>query len=253
MTPLAPCALLDWDSTFFARRIGRLRDGALDPERLAAIERWCRAERIDALYFLAPIDDPETVALAEGAGFRLRDVRVTLGRSLAPSMPPSEGTEEPIRPARPADLPALRRIAAVSHRDSRFYADPHFARERSDELYATWIEKSCASAPETHVWVADWQGQPAGYVTARLARPEPNAAATGEIGLLAVAESAQGHGLGRLLVGRALEDLAARGAARVTVVTQGRNLRAQRLYQRCGFSTAALGLWFHRWFEPTPL
>ena len=28
----------------------------------------------------------------------------------------------------------------------------------------------------------------------------------------------------------------------------GRNLAAQRLYQRSGFVTASLQLWYHRWF-----
>ncbi len=243
MTPEAPCVLLDWDSTFFSRRIGRLRDGSLDPETLEEVERWCRAERLDALYFLAPIDDPATAALAEAAGFRLVDVRVTLGRAIGPSAPPTRGLAEHVRPARSVDLPALRRIAAVSHLDSRFYADPHFDRERCDELYTTWIEKSCASGGDTTVWVAEIEGRPTGYVTALFGGPE-----AGEIGLIAVSPEAQGRGLGRLLVLQALEDLAARGAAHVSVVTQGRNVRAQRLYQRLGFSTEALGLWFHRWF-----
>ena len=38
-------------------------------------------------------------------------------------------------------------------------------------------------------------------------------------------------------------------AKRVTVVTQGRNLAAQRLYQGNGFVTASLQLWYHRWFK----
>jgi ribosomal protein S18 acetylase RimI-like enzyme len=254
LSPGALCTFLPWDSSFFGHRIARLRDGRLKAETLAETERWCRDERIDALYFLADVADPATAALAEAAGFRLVDVRVTLGRAVDPRRTSAEGarrseeacrtpTVDSVRPARPTDLPALRRIAAASHHDSRFYADPHFERERCDELYATWIEKSCASDGDTAVWVAEIDGRPAGYVTVRLATPK-----TGEIGLIAVAHDAQGRGLGGLLVGRALEDLAARGASRVSVVTQGRNLRAQRLYQRLGFSTEALGLWFHRWF-----
>jgi RimJ/RimL family protein N-acetyltransferase len=35
----------------------------------------------------------------------------------------------------------------------------------------------------------------------------------------------------------------------VHVVTQGRNTRAQRLYQRCGFVTRSMELWYHRWFD----
>ena len=38
-------------------------------------------------------------------------------------------------------------------------------------------------------------------------------------------------------------------ARRITVVTQGRNARAQRLYQRAGFVTESVRLWFHRWFD----
>jgi hypothetical protein len=31
------------------------------------------------------------------------------------------------------------------------------------------------------------------------------------------------------------------------VVTQARNVPAQRLYQKCGFITRSVELWFHRW------
>jgi dTDP-4-amino-4,6-dideoxy-D-galactose acyltransferase len=244
LSPGALCTLLPWDSSFFGRRIARLRDGRLDAETLAETERWCRDERIDALYFLADVADPATASLAEAAGFRLVDVRVTLGRAVDSSSKSSLLPKEPIREARPEDVPSLRRIAAASHHASRFYADPHFERERCDELYATWIQNSCADGGGTAVWVAEIEERPAGYVTALLAGPE-----SGEIGLIAVAHEAQGRGLGHLLIGRALEDLAARGASRVSVVTQGRNLRAQRLYQRLGFSTEAMGLWFHLWFD----
>jgi hypothetical protein len=36
----------------------------------------------------------------------------------------------------------------------------------------------------------------------------------------------------------------------VRVVTQGRNVRAQRLYQAHGLLTRSIGLWFHRWSAP---
>jgi dTDP-4-amino-4,6-dideoxy-D-galactose acyltransferase len=39
------------------------------------------------------------------------------------------------------------------------------------------------------------------------------------------------------------------GCDRVQVVTQGRNLAAQRLYQRAGFLTADLKLWYHKWYQ----
>ncbi len=46
--------------------------------------------------------------------------------------------------------------------------------------------------------------------------------------------------------GRWLSDL---DFDRVNVVTQGKNIPAQRAYQRCGFITRSVELWFHKWFD----
>jgi len=248
---IARCEVLAWDSEFFGCRIGRLGENRLDHALLAEVDAWCRAEAIDGLYFLADSGDPATAALAEAAGFRLVDLRVTLegpltpGPSPLPSLPPGEGGAAGIRQSRIADIPALRRIAAASHHDSRFYADPHFDRGRCDELYATWIEKSCRGEAADFVLVAEHAGEPAGYISCR----REGLGEIGLIGLIAVGSAVRGRGLGGALVGAALRRLAERGASRARVVTQGRNARAQRLYQAHGLLTQSIGLWFHRWAD----
>lgn len=45
----------------------------------------------------------------------------------------------------------------------------------------------------------------------------------------------------------ALEWFAARDIQSVQVVTQGRTISAQRLYQNCGFMTHSVQLWYHKW------
>ena len=95
------------------------------------------------------------------------------------------------------------------------------------------------------VLVAELDGEAAGYVTCHLASPSNR----GSIGLIAVSEDARGQGLGGELVFGALGWCSEHGAAEVSVVTQGANIAAQRLFQLCGFRTASLGLWFHRWYE----
>ncbi len=255
-----------------------MRGGRLAPETLAAIERWVAREGIECLYFLADPGDPETAPLAEESGFRLVDLRVTLERRLggsggdkaaaaaavssagppAAAVPagdtdvaaagePEKTTRPPVpvRPAAAADLPRLRRIAAASHRDSRFYHDRHFDRRRCDALYAGWIETSCAD-PAGVVLVAaaaDPAGPPAGYVTGTIGED-----GEGRIGLFAVAADARGRGVGGALIAAVLDWFAGRGADPVSVVTQGRNVRAQRLYQRFGMRTRSVEPWFHRWW-----
>jgi ribosomal protein S18 acetylase RimI-like enzyme len=44
-----------------------------------------------------------------------------------------------------------------------------------------------------------------------------------------------------------------RRIAKVNVVTQGRNVRAQRLYQKSGFATDSVMLWYHKWFRNSQL
>jgi dTDP-4-amino-4,6-dideoxy-D-galactose acyltransferase len=226
-----PAELLEWDSEFFGRRIARVQGTLQD-----SVFEWCAAHHIDCLYYLAA-NDPLTIAAAENLRFSLVDIRVTYERPLAgpPASPPD------IREVRPSDVEQLKRIAARSFTDSRFYADPHFARAQCDALYATWIERDCQE-DRGQVLVAQHDGAPAGFVTCQCD------AGTGSIGLIAVDAAAQGKGIGRRLVTAALHHFVARGMACSTVVTQARNLASQRLYQNCGYRLRSSALWYHRWF-----
>jgi dTDP-4-amino-4,6-dideoxy-D-galactose acyltransferase len=181
-----------------------------------------------------PTGDPGTARRAEETGFRLVDVRVTLDA-------PSAAGAQDVRPHREPDVAWLRAIARTSHDDTRFYADGRFPRERCDELYDTWIRRSCDGWADV-VLVADRDGEPAGYVSVH--RRDD----AGSIGLIGVDEQWRGRGVGEALVRAALAWCADAGLARCTVVTQGRNIAAQRLFQRCGFRTSAVDLWFHKWF-----
>jgi dTDP-4-amino-4,6-dideoxy-D-galactose acyltransferase len=238
------CELLEWDSEFFGRRIARVGSRRLDAATWRALRESCRELAVECLYFLCDSGDQSSIRAAEEAGFGFVDVRLTLERRFD-SLPRDEHTaEEGLRLACQQDIAALRSIAEVSHRDTRFHADSHFPADRCDELYRTWIAKSCQGYADA-VWVAGPAGRPTGYITCHVDPPD-----LGRIGLFAVATEAQGMGLGRRLVDAALEWLARQGASRVTVVTQGRNIQAQRVYQRAGFRTHLVECWYHRWFQP---
>jgi dTDP-4-amino-4,6-dideoxy-D-galactose acyltransferase len=238
------CKYLEWDSNFFGRRIARVRIDRLAKETALELLSWCEFNRIDCIYFLADSSDPGTARLAESSNFNFVDIRVTLDRSMK-SDSTFNFTESRVRDAREADIPALRSIARTSHRDSRFYYDENFPRSLCDALYETWIEKSCQGWA-AKVFVADDEGKAVGYITCHLAVPK-----IGQIGLVGVGEKSRGKDLGRALVGRALRWFTEQGVENVSVVTQGRNVRAQRLYQQNGFVTRSLELWYHHWFTRT--
>jgi dTDP-4-amino-4,6-dideoxy-D-galactose acyltransferase len=235
------CTYLDWDSNFFECRIARVNGHRLDEAKLTEVLAWCNTNRIDCLYFLADSNDPQTAALAERNGFLQTDVRLTLERTLAGSAA-AVATADKVRLARREDLSALKAIARTGHRDTRFYFDLHFDRAKCDLLYETWIENSFTGFAQA-VLVAEMNAEPVGYLTCSLRGVES------QIGLVGVADKCQGMGLGKQLVESFLAWSVEHGADRATVVTQGRNVSAQRLYQRMGFLTAGLQLWYHRWFN----
>jgi dTDP-4-amino-4,6-dideoxy-D-galactose acyltransferase len=243
------CELLEWDSQFFGIRVARVVGDWLDQRRIADIDVWCRAAQVDCLYFLSGCDRYETTRLAEEYGFHLVDVRVSLVLERCGSgCDGYENVQRPsitIRPAKDSDIPILREIAQGSYQNSRFYYDEHFSRDRCAELYAVWIEKSCHGRADIVLVaeVADLAG-PVGYVTCKMDQGDH----TGEIDLVAVAEPAAGRGVGSSLLNAAKRWFQENDVVRVTVATQGRNIAAQRLYQRSGFLTHGVRLWYHRWF-----
>lgn len=236
------CQYLEWDSAFFQRNIARVSTNRLHREDMRRALAWCEAWAIDCLYFLADPDDACSTHLAQQNQFDLVDVRMTLDRRSSGGLPDAE-PHAAIRLCTPDDVPALRAIAKVGHRDTRFYYDPHFPDALCDGLYETWIEKSCAGDADA-VLVAEDEGQRVGYIACHL-----DEQTGGRIGLVGVAAAARGKGIGLGLVGQSLRWFAAHGARQISVVTQGRNVQAQRLYQRCGFLTRSVQLWHHRWFS----
>lgn len=241
-TPLA--TILDWDSRFFGKIIGRVTGSKLTPELAAQINDWSKANRLDCLYFLSAATDKITTQTAENDGYHLTDIRVTLEHHLRDQIIPDNNSPH-IRQAKEDDIDPLRSISRNNHRDSRFYYDGHFDLEKCDELYAVWIEKSVRGAAD-HVLVWDEAGRAVAYVTGKLL---PNG--DGSVELVGVHPDWQGKGIGYQLTRQLLAWFHHQGVNRITVVTQGRNIGAQVLYQRSGFVTCSIELWYHKWFLPS--
>lgn len=246
----APCEYLSWDSEFFGYRIARVMGHRLSFTQMANIEHWCAQNEIECLYLLADSDHGETTLLAERNAFHLVDLRMTLAieNSALASLPltgavSSRGIQ--IRAARLSDVPSLETIARTAHEDSRFYHDQHFSKDKCSDLYATWIRRSCQGLAE-QVFIAEHDDQVVGYITCtHVVGENPH----GAIGLVGVAAAERGMGIGQVLVNRSLRWFVEHDCQAVEVVTQGRNVVAQRMYQRCGFMSQSMRLWYHRWFD----
>jgi dTDP-4-amino-4,6-dideoxy-D-galactose acyltransferase len=232
---------LDWDSSFFARRIGRILPTRITEGEFEQSILWAHANEIECLYFLCETTDDMSVRTAEKHNFHLVDLRVTKEKWVETGRTSQLSETDQIRPVQSDDVRLLKTLASVSHTDTRFYFDGNFRPEHSAALYELWLEKSCAGWADM-VFVGCDADVPVGYISCHVDTPQ-----VGRIGLIAVASSAKGRGLGRSLVERALTWFGEQRVSKVTVVTQGRNIAAQCLYERCGFRTQNVQLWYHGW------
>jgi dTDP-4-amino-4,6-dideoxy-D-galactose acyltransferase len=242
-----PCELLPWDTEFFRCRIGRVCGETLRPEQAVQIDDWSRRNRIQGLYFLARADDPTTLLTAGQHGFGLVDIRLTFEHEVAPARCPARSDPPAgvgIRPAAAGDLADLQAIARTAHTATRFFSDPQFPRRRVEDLYSTWIELEVQGRAQTVLVAASAANQPWGYVSCHLDALRQK----GSIGLVGVRAEVRGKGIGKHLVLAAMDWFRTHPTREVTVVTQGANLAAQRLYQQCGFLSRDLQLWYHKWY-----
>jgi ribosomal protein S18 acetylase RimI-like enzyme len=238
---VAPCKILDWDSEFFGVRIGQIEGNLLTDTTIDSVLQWSHDQQVDCLYFLCAPDDDTSVRVAEQHQFHLVDIRIELSW---PVRKIENRSEVDARLFRPDDLATLQQIAAETYQLSRFYFDQGFPKDLASGLYREWITKSCNGYAEA-VFVADYQGSVGGFITCHL----DDVSRRGRIGLLGVAETARGSGIGCVLIEAAQRYFSDREMRDVFVVTQARNIAAQRLYQSCGFRTQSVGLWYHRWFS----
>ena len=236
--------ILEWDCAFFGARIASLPLEARTDGDLESALEWCRRERVQCLYALSDSGDEAKREWLAARGALAVDVRTTLAASLAQRIcvPPADAP----RNVRAEDIPALEAIAAEAHRDSRFWNDPRFPRERCAALYANWIAGE-ARGRAARVFVVEHEGRPAGYLSCH--ERGVATARHGDIGLVAVAQAARGLGLGGRLVDAALDWAAARGLPRMEVVTQGRNSSALALYASRGFQPTLRQCWQHLWLD----
>jgi dTDP-4-amino-4,6-dideoxy-D-galactose acyltransferase len=225
---------LQWDSKHFGCAVARVKEPETADRIAAAVEA---ADRDGVRCLTALIDAGQTAALtrAEELGFRCYDVRIELDRPVATESP----GEEDVHPASADDMDRLEPISRTSFTDSRFYADPNFPDELAGELYVIWLRRGLAENDRLLLTTPEREG----FVLCHL----DGETRQGTIELIAVAPGREGTGIGDRLVRGADLAYARAGMTLARVVTQGRNIPAQRLYQRHGYRTRGVGYWLHRW------
>ncbi len=244
----APATFLEWDTAHFGYRIARANIHQLDAASWQQLEQWCRAESIDCLYFLVPAADQNTVFELQRHGFDFLDIRMMYEKKLQP--PPAKPADKMLlfRESREDDVPKLLKMSRGKFNSTRFYVDRCFDNELAAQMYEIWLNKSLITDFADKVFVVEFQNQVVGYVTCHLNRPPGE----GNIGLMLIAESVQGRGLGGKMFQYVVHWFYEQDMQKANLIVQGQQIPIQRIAQRCGMVTRSIDLWYHKWFIECP-
>ncbi len=230
---------LQWDSAFFGFPVARLDlTGELPPPSTLRAAVAAAGNRL--CYVLTHDTAGDAVAVAMGG--LLADRRTELRRPLSPH---ARGGSDDGDIATHADLPQLRALALQSAQFSRFRTDPRMPPDAWVRLYERWADNSLAGTMADAVLVARINNMVVGMSSVGCRD------GIGTIGLLAVDEAARGRGLGMALLERSAAWFADRDCTDASVVTQGDNLAALRLYERAGYHIADVTNVYHFWSPDT--
>lgn len=232
---------LPWDSELFGFPIARI-EARPDSRRLLEL---ARAAGIRCAYYECETGDLEAIRSAEASGCQLVEVRVTLEATLAEMKPRTKqhGSQVLFEIGRVGSETGaeLRRLATEVSENSRFALDPGFGPSQARKLYERWVDVSLEGRAELIMGARDGQYLQ-GFISCRVKDRMPF------LELVAVDRRLARSGVGTALVDHVAEALRDLQHSSARVVTQARNVRALRFYERCGFRVVGTSLMYHRWF-----
>lgn len=236
---------LEWDSQFFEMPVVRLTMTTTPPEALEPTLSGLRRQGVRLVYVYSAQALPETEVLHLGG--LLVDAKTTFVGEVSALDPASPVLPDSVRSySERMPLKEIEAIAIQAGAFSRFFIDPRIPQGKGVDLYRIWLARSLAREIADDVLVIREADQVLGLVTLGGKRGR------GDIGLLAVRDTARGKGYGRTLVHSAQRWFGSRGFAASQVVTQGANLAACSLYSSCGFHVETVEYVYHFWIGAGP-
>lgn len=234
---------LDWDSDFFGFKVARIAFNQYSDDEFKCIISNLKKEGYRLAYFMVPEKNKDLFSLALSYGGFHADEKVTFLKSTQLGVPFDGAPTIPTFSITGGFTEELSKLAIESSIFSRFRIDPHFPSQSCDRLYKLWMERSLKREIAIDVLGIKNGESLAGAVTVGLYEGR------GNIGLISVMESSRGLGIGKALLLGAERRVIAEGLPLIQVVTQGKNLAACRLYEKCNYVKEKTENVFHFWMN----
>lgn len=222
-----------WLSERFGHPLFSLRRFEGDePGAAEALRRHAGEHRAVSYQAKVPTERTGLMEALVGAGLRVVNTAITLGREPRDLAPDPSQSACAIGEAVPEDGEALLDIAERSFWATRFHLDPQVPGDVASRIKRDWVEAYLRHERGDQLLVARQTDRPVGFLA--VLTTDVDGRRVRAIDLTAVDREHRGAGIGEALARRFLEDSAAAGDYAI-VGTQAANTGAIRLYERLGF------------------
>lgn len=232
---------LNWDSIFFGLRIGRIAlTDCLSESSLNQLLTQAKEEQYNLIYVFTPELirlSPDILATKNG---KLVDRKVLYeidirGKEIKPDNTIEDWTGKYL-------TDDILDLSYLSGQYSRFLTDNKMPTNAFQKMYKEWIDKSLSGILADKVFIARENKEIIGFSTLKI-----NTDLKGEIGLISVAEKAQGKRYGTKLINQCVAYLKTNSIDNLAVPTQINNAAACKFYEHYGFSKYSITNIYHFW------
>ena len=234
--------ILDLDSEIFGFPVARIIPDKLSQGKLERVISSLKKENVQLAYWASNPNDEESQQAARLHHGFVADKKVTFVVDIGQMPERSASIDWDIKEY--ADnLPSteMEILAIQIGKYSRFGVDPRIPEDKLIDMYKRWIRNSVNRQVADAVFVARQSGKVVGMVTVGKKNER------GDIGLMAVDPGVRGGNLGVALVSAAQAWARRKGFRFAQVVTQGENIAACKLYEKCGYHIDKIEIFYHFW------
>lgn len=223
--------LLEWDSNFFKKRVGRI---SIDSE--GQLRDVNNRSAYDVIYVFSNNPELKLPLVDSKIVYMINDLQNVQDGTVS-----SVGVIE-LYDATKDSYSDLLSLALQSGEYSRFKLDSNFEENEYQKLYKEWLDQSIAKKLATDILVKRINKKVVGF--AILAKKTENLA---DISLVAVDSEFRGRGIAKQLIQEAVALAKLQQYNKIQVVTQLDNNPANKLYKSVGFTEYSLTYIYHIW------
>jgi dTDP-4-amino-4,6-dideoxy-D-galactose acyltransferase len=219
-------SLLEWDSLFFKKKIGKIIWDSSEPNtQLIQLLKTSQNENFKLIYVFSSLEIEDEIL--EDFNGQLVDTKITFGKSLIKKHQINSNIN---RYSSKIIAEELFHLAHLSGAYSRFKIDSNFSNQDFINLYDEWLKKSVTREIADEVFVYINQEEIVGFVTVTIENK------IGQIGLIAVNPNHQGKNIGTHLLNQVENFLVSKNISELYVPTQKTNNLACQFYTKNKFN-----------------